>query len=196
VLLASLSAAQKAGLGGMGVAFIVFALVSAILIPRYQPNFPGRLVWLYVAVSGCFFVGMMSAVIFVARETETEASAERPSPSETTPTETAPKPPPVPQGDAAAGKALFAAQGCGSCHTFAPANSTGTVGPDLDELSSAAQAANRGSLGQYTFESIKDPNAYVVPGFSAGVMPPFGTTLTDAQIADLVAFLTAGSGSS
>ena len=31
------------------------------------------------------------------------------------------------------GKAIFASQGCGSCHTLADANATGAVGPSLDE---------------------------------------------------------------
>ena len=60
----------------------------------------------------------------------------------------------------------------------------------LDHLATDAQTANRGSLDQYTTESIKDPNAYVVPGFPSGVMPSFGATLGDKQVADLVAYLT------
>ena len=32
------------------------------------------------------------------------------------------------------GAAVFAANGCGSCHTLKPANATGTVGPDLDKI--------------------------------------------------------------
>ena len=39
-------------------------------------------------------------------------------------------------------------------------------------------------------ESIENPDAYVVPGFSKGVMPPFQGKLTDSQINDLVKFLT------
>ena len=91
---------------------------------------------------------------------------------------------------AAAGKVLYAANGCGSCHTFKPAASTGKVGPDLDKLAADAQKANRGSLAQYTRESIEDPGAYVVPSYPNGVMPSFKGKLTDSQINDLVAFLT------
>src|ERR1044071_7159779 len=76
---------------------------------------------------------------------------------------------PAAQGDAAAGKAVFASQGCAGCHTFTPANAKGTVGPDLDKLASDAQKANQGPLDQYTKTSITDPNAYVVPGFPKGV---------------------------
>src|SRR3989442_9611777 len=60
---------------------------------------------------------------------------------------------PVAKGDPAAGKKLYAANGCGGCHTFKPAGSAGKVGPDLDKLAADAQKANQGSLDQYTFES-------------------------------------------
>ena len=100
--------------------------------------------------------------------------------------------PQAPTG-AAAGKALFTANGCGGCHTFTPAGSTGKVGPNLDNLAADAQKANRGSLEAYTRESIKHPNVYIVPGFQAGVMPDFGSKLTDSQIDDLVSFLTSKS---
>ena len=80
-------------------------------------------------------------------------------------------PPQYANGDAAAGKALFASKGCGVCHTLAAAGSTGTVGPNLDEKKpSQALIADR-----------------VVNGKNA--MPPFKSQLTDKQIADLVAYV-------
>jgi mono/diheme cytochrome c family protein len=186
-VLLALSAGQKTGLALVGAAFVVFALLSALVLPRFRPDFPGRGVRLFVVVTVVFFLGMLAAVIGFARESE-ERAAEG-----TTATETAgPPPPPAPapaKGDAAAGKALFAANGCGSCHTFKPANATGKVGPDLDNLAADAKEANRGSLEQYTHESIADPNAYVVSGFPSGVMPPF-SSLGPTKIDDLVAFLT------
>lgn len=91
---------------------------------------------------------------------------------------------------AAAGKALFTTNGCGGCHTYKPAASTGKVGPGLDNLAADAKKANRGSVDAYTKESIENPDAYVVPGFPKGVMPAFKGKLTDSQINDLVAFLT------
>jgi len=95
----------------------------------------------------------------------------------------------VGKGDPAAGKQLYESNGCAGCHTFKPAASTGKVGPDLDNLAADAQKANQGTLDQYVAESIKNPGAYVVPGFPAGVMPSF-SSLSDKQVADLVAFLT------
>jgi mono/diheme cytochrome c family protein len=92
-------------------------------------------------------------------------------------------------GDPDAGKALFASQGCGGCHTFTPAGATGKVGPDLDKLAADAQKADQGSVEEYTATSIKNPSAYTVPGFPEGVMPSY-SSLSDEQVADLVAFLT------
>jgi mono/diheme cytochrome c family protein len=94
------------------------------------------------------------------------------------------------KGDAAAGKTLYDSNGCGGCHTFKPAGSSGKVGPDLDNLAVDATKAGQGTLDAYTFASIKNPSAYVAPGFPDGVMPNYGTQLTDKQIADITAFLT------
>jgi cytochrome c oxidase subunit II len=85
------------------------------------------------------------------------------------------------------GKAVFEANGCGSCHTLQAANATGTVGPDLDKLPSLAEKAGK-PLEDFIRESIVDPNAYVEPGFPKGVMPPF-STLSQAQLDALVQFL-------
>jgi mono/diheme cytochrome c family protein len=91
--------------------------------------------------------------------------------------------PPVAQGDPEAGKQVFEAQGCGSCHTFKPAGSTGNVGPDLDE-------ALQGKDAEFIQTSIVDPNAEVASGFQPGIMPQtYGSQLSDKQLADLVAFL-------
>jgi mono/diheme cytochrome c family protein len=184
VLLAELSSGQKTGIALMGAAFIVFALACSILIPRYRPDFPGRHVAAFVAVSAGFFAAMILVIIFVAKEKE-EPTAEAGTPRVETP---------VLKGDATAGKALFTQQGCSQCHTFTPAGSKGTVGPDLDHLAADAKKADRGSVEQYAHESIAEPGAYVVPGYSNGIMPPFGQTLKPKQIADLVAFVTSGSG--
>ena len=87
---------------------------------------------------------------------------------------------------------LFTQQGCAGCHTFAPANSSGNIGPEitLQALQESATKAKQ-PLDQYVETSIKDPNAYVVSGFKPGVMPTsFGQSLSSQQIADLVAYLT------
>ncbi len=91
-------------------------------------------------------------------------------------------------GDAAA--ALFADVGCGGCHAFGPAGTTGEIGPGLDDLVSAAQKAGQ-DPADYVREAIVDPGKVVAPGYEDGVMPPsYGETLTPAQIDSLVAYLT------
>lgn len=89
--------------------------------------------------------------------------------------------------------ALFSSN-CASCHTFQPANATGTVGPDLDNLAADASKYGGGqSPEDYVKESIVDPNKVVVSGFPKGVMPStFGSSLTPDQIDALVKYLLKG----
>ncbi len=86
-----------------------------------------------------------------------------------------------------AGKAVFASNGCASCHTLKAAAATGKIGPDLDKLPAYAKQAGK-PLEDFVKESIVDPNAYVQPGFPKGVMPAFATLPKD-QLDSLVKFL-------
>ena len=92
------------------------------------------------------------------------------------------------EGDVAAGKQVFASNGCGSCHTFEPAGSSGTTGPDLDELPDLAENANQ-PVANFTRTSITDPTAYVEEGFPEGIMPAYDQ-LSEQDLNNLVAFLT------
>jgi mono/diheme cytochrome c family protein len=85
-------------------------------------------------------------------------------------------------GNPAHGKVLFVSEGCGGCHTFKAAATTGKTGPDLDK-------GLQGKDEAYIRESIVDPNAKIAAGFGPGIMPPYGETLESEQVADLVAFL-------
>jgi uncharacterized cupredoxin-like copper-binding protein len=63
VLLAGLSTGNKIGLAVVGGAFILFALTSAMIIPKRRPDFPGRNgLSVFVLVSFVFFVAMLTAV--------------------------------------------------------------------------------------------------------------------------------------
>jgi cytochrome c oxidase subunit II len=86
-----------------------------------------------------------------------------------------------------AGKAVFASNGCASCHTLKAAGATGTVGPDLDKLPAYAKQAGK-PLEDFIRESIIDPNAYVQPGFPKNLMPQFSTLPKD-QLDALVTYL-------
>jgi cytochrome c oxidase subunit II len=104
-------------------------------------------------------------------------------------------PPGSPQ-QAAAGKEVFNSPeaGCGGCHTFADAGSTGQVGPNLDELAAAAGRRKPGTAPEaYVEESIVRPDAFVVEGFPRGTMPSnFGQRLTPQEIDALVSYLLSG----
>jgi mono/diheme cytochrome c family protein len=91
------------------------------------------------------------------------------------------------KGDPAAGEQVFASSGCGSCHVFGPAGSSGTTGPNLDELPDLAENAGQ-ELVPFTREAIEEPDAYVEEGYPSGVMPK--SDLDETQLNDLVAFLT------
>jgi hypothetical protein len=67
-MLAALSTAHKIGLGLSGLAFVTFALVTSMVVPRRNPDFPGRHKSLYIVVCFLFFVGMMLAVIVFGKE--------------------------------------------------------------------------------------------------------------------------------
>ena len=75
MLLLALSTGHKLGLGLAGAAFAGFALVVSMLVPRYWPQFPGRRLWTFVAVSFLFFIGMLAAVEIFGKSSESEAAA-------------------------------------------------------------------------------------------------------------------------
>ncbi len=78
MLLLALSTGHKVGLAVVGAAFIVFALGSAMLIPRLRPDFPGRGLPAFIVVVVVFFIGMLTAVeVFGAepKEHKTESAA-------------------------------------------------------------------------------------------------------------------------
>ena len=100
-------------------------------------------------------------------------------------------------GQAAAGPpglAVFQQNGCGSCHKFKPAGSTGTIGPDLDNLKSEAAKANHGSLATFIQESIVKPQAYLAPGYTDDMPHTFGTQIPADKLKQLVQYLRGSTG--
>ncbi|MCC6673916.1 MAG: c-type cytochrome [Thermomicrobiales bacterium] len=79
---------------------------------------------------------------------------------------------------------------CLACHTI---DGSQAVGPTWKGLYGSKVELEDGSTvvadAAYLIESIKDPNAKVVKGFPAGAMPPYGSILSDENIADLVAYI-------
>jgi uncharacterized cupredoxin-like copper-binding protein len=75
-VLLALSTGHKLGLAGVAAVFILFALASSFLFPRYRPRYPaGRLGW-FILVALLLFVGMLFAVEFFGREPAEKAAAE------------------------------------------------------------------------------------------------------------------------
>jgi mono/diheme cytochrome c family protein len=90
--------------------------------------------------------------------------------------ETASVPAQYKNGDAAAGKSVFASAGCKGCHTLKDAGASGNVGPNLDDAKPALSLAVK----------------RVVNG--GGAMPPFKGQLADKQIADVAAYVVKATG--
>lgn len=174
LVVAGLSSGQKLGLALVGGAFIVFALISALVLPRRSANFPGRGIGWYVTVCVLFVVAMLSAVLVFGKEKESTAAEKTTTQTSTSPHQA--KPGPSSQGNAAAGKAVFESAGCKSCHTLKDANATGTVGPNLDQL-------------KPPFARVK---LQVENG--GGPMPAFKATLSAKQIADVSAYVSSVAG--
>ena len=84
---------------------------------------------------------------------------------------------------AAAGRKLFADNGCSGCHTLKDAGSTAQVGPDLDKFL-------KGKPDAFIQQSIVKPDAFIEKGYKPGIMPPnFGQTLSKDDLKTLVAYL-------
>lgn len=86
------------------------------------------------------------------------------------------------------GKVLATSNGCVGCHS---ADGTKLTGPTWFDLFGSevplADGTTTTADEAYLAESIKDPNAKVVEGFPANVMPAF--SLTDEEISNIIAYI-------
>jgi mono/diheme cytochrome c family protein len=90
----------------------------------------------------------------------------------------------------ALGRELFVDTGCGDCHVLEAAGTDGATGPNLDELLLLSADASGATLDDHVRTAIVDPDAWVMPQFSGGVMPTtYGSELDAAEIDALVAFI-------
>lgn len=93
-------------------------------------------------------------------------------------------------GDVNRGREVFLSKGCTGCHTLAGIpNAVGTLGPPLTSVGATAGVRRATEhADEYLRESVKRPNAYIVPGFpSPSLMPP--GLVAGRELDDLVAFL-------
>ena len=132
---------------------------------------------LIAAVAAAFAIASIAAACgYEGQTTATPETVQGSVPQTTTETTTTTATTPAPAGDAAAGKIVFTSN-CGGCHTLSDAGTSGTVGPNLDD--------------------VKPPASLVVDRVTHGgtVMPPFGGTLSAKQIADVAAYVSSVAGS-
>lgn len=94
--------------------------------------------------------------------------------------------------DAARGRQIFETGGasgvpCATCHSL---DGTQIVGPSLKGISQRAGSRVPGQSAQeYIRQSIVNPSAYIVNGFSDAMYKKYGQALSAQDIDDLVAFL-------
>jgi mono/diheme cytochrome c family protein len=101
------------------------------------------------------------------------------------------------EGDPAAGETLSVAIGCTACHIIAP---TGPAWlPAEGQPGIGDRAASRPNEPEYTgeattadkylHESIVLPGVYLVPGYTDLMPHTYGSSLTDQDLADIIAYL-------
>jgi cytochrome c oxidase subunit 2 len=94
---------------------------------------------------------------------------------------------PLPEGDPENGEALFTDLGCVSCHSL---DGTQLVGPSMQNISErAGNRVDDMTADAYLRQSILDPCAHVVEGFTCVMPQNFGERLDAQGLADLIAFL-------
>ena len=81
----ALSTGHEVGLGVTALVFILFALASSFLFPRFRPDYPGRGLPAFIVISFVFFFGMLTAVEnFGGESKHGEAAAAESTTAETT----------------------------------------------------------------------------------------------------------------
>ena len=95
----------------------------------------------------------------------------------------------MPAADAANGQALTVSNGCTACHSLE--KDVRMVGPSWYSVGATAGERVAGeSAALYLYTSIVEPNAFINEGYISGLMPlTYGTIFSDAQMADVIAYL-------
>lgn len=207
------------GLLCSALAFIAFALVVALVVPRVRPDFPGRYLGWFVAAAILFFAGQMTAVLLLANLGESEASAETHSPQ----TATSPIPPTT-SASPSPGSTTTGQTTTGSTTTSGgtTTGNTTTTGGTTTGSTTTSPAAGQGdpAAGRKLFLSQPCGSCHTLadagtagnigpnlddlkPSFEAvqqqvtnggGVMPSFKGQLTPQQIDDIAAYVSSVAG--
>ena len=162
-------------LGFFTAILVVFSLTVALVVPKRDPDFPGR-----SGLAVFFLVSGFSWSACWPRSSSSPRRKGRPRPPRGSRRLRVSRPPESPSrgprsppaGDPAVGEGVFlGSAGCGSCHTLAAAGTTGTIGPNLDET--------------------KPPYELVIDRVTngQGIMPSFAAELGEDEIQDVAAYV-------
>jgi mono/diheme cytochrome c family protein len=177
MLLSGLTTLGKTVLLVVAITFIVWAIVTAIFVPKRNPGFPRRLD-AYILVSAILFLAQMTTVVWVSETQEVEEAHAAEGAGGSDHGEEGGAPPPAASGSTAAGEAVFESAGCGSCHTLADAGASGAVGPNLDDAKPSQElVVDRVTNGM-------------------GAMPSFSDQLSEEQITEVAAYVSSVAGQS
>ena len=80
----ALSTGHEVGLGVTGLVFILFALASSFLFPRFRPDYPGKGLLAFIVIAFVFFFGMLTAVEVFGAEEKHHAESAAPETTTTT----------------------------------------------------------------------------------------------------------------
>jgi nitric oxide reductase subunit C len=107
-----------------------------------------------------------------------------------------PDPATLNNGDAAAGQAAFASNGCVACHAV-EADAPPGIGPSLvgvagrsrETIQSPDYTGQADTVEAYLWESIIHPQAHIIEGHMTTMPATYQQSLEEQEIADLVAYL-------
>ena len=162
----ALSTGHEVGLGVTALVFIIFALASSFLFPRFRPDYPGRGLLAFIVVAFVFFFGMLTAVeVFGAEDTH---HAEGAAPETTAPAETT------------TAQQTTTAQTSTQGTTTAPAKPAATKVPVSETEFKITLASTNFKAGEITFEVKNDgkiPHDLAIKGTSdkTKLIPAGGT---------------------
>ena len=143
----ALSTGHEIGLGVTALVFILFALASSFLFPRFRPDYPGHGLLAFIVVAFVFFFGMLTAVeVFGAESKHGEAAAAE---TTTAPTQTTT---PQPTTTAATTTAATTTQAT----TTTPAKPAATKVPVSETEFKITLASTNLKAGEITFEAKND----------------------------------------
>jgi hypothetical protein len=95
-----------------------------------------------------------------------------------------------PPDSAPSAEVLFLSKGCSGCHTLEGVADRAQAAPDLTHLSDRAGNRVAGlTAEEYVLQSLRDPQAFIVPGYDGGFVQMPTLVLSDTEVAALVGLL-------